>query len=100
MYEDQRQRQNAAREVARDHGDFDVPSIDEDTGKRTKEGQWDQIGDGDAGYLLRRAVELERNVADDGEESEEIPENTDELTDPEPAQRWDTEDFLERELFR
>src|SRR5271154_4780313 len=45
-------------------------------------------------------MQFKRDVADNGEESEKIAEDADELTDPKAAKTADAQHLAERELFR
>ena len=67
-----------------DHGQLDVPFIDEHAGDRADDRQRRQKRDQDHADLGRRAVKFERDVRQDREKRDEIAENTDDLRDPEP----------------
>jgi hypothetical protein len=81
-----------AEEVAGDERGFDGPAVDEDAADDADERDGEQVGDLDAGDLLRRGVQLEGHVGDDREEGEEVAEGGDDLRVPEAAHGDDAED--------
>ena len=92
MGEDEQQDEAGADGVAGDHGGFERPAVDEDSGDDAEDGDGEHVGDLDAGDLLGGGVEFEGEDADDGEEREEVAEDGDDLGVPEAAQHGDAED--------
>ena len=91
--EDEQEAERRADGVARNHGGLEGPAVDEDSGHDAEDGDGEHVGDLDACHLLRGGVELEGEDVDDGEESEEVAEDGDDLGVPEAAQHGDAQDF-------
>ncbi len=90
----------AADSVAADHGGLERPAVNKDAGDDAEDGDREQIGDLEVDDLLSGGVEAEGEDADDGEESEEVAEDGDDLGVPEPAHDGDAEDGAHRERIR
>ncbi len=93
MGEKEESAENGAGEVRADQGGLEGPAIDKDAGQDAENGDGEEIGDLEAGDLLRVALEAEGEDADHGEKCEEIAKGGDDLGDPEPAHDGDAEDL-------
>ena len=90
--EDEQEDEAGAEGVAGDHGGLEGPSVYEDPGHDSEQGDGEHVGDLDAGDLLSSGVELEGEDSDDGEEGKEVAKDGDDLGEPEAAHHGDAQD--------
>jgi len=97
MGHEEQEAKASADAVARDHGWFQGPAVDKNSGQNAEDRDGQHVGDLDAGDLLGGRVEVEGKDADHGEERKEVTEDRDDLRVPQAAQHRDAHHVAHRE---